>query len=187
MSRADTGALPGLSCRPSEQLLPMRQRSDSLGSSWHGTCSVECPKRIGSRSNRMSSSQTPIRKIPHIVLLRTRGLLNMLYTLPELAAELRMPAATLRDWTLVGLPHTHDARAHIWINGVEFANWVYEMRNSRPVLHLRANEAYCLHCRRAVEIVNPQESRAGNQRILTGRCPVCNSALSKGVCDDLSS
>ncbi len=120
-------------------------------------------------------------KIPHLVLLRTRGLLDMDYALPELAAELGMPASTLRDWARVGMPHYRDTRGHIWINGGEFTDWVAEWRTAKPTLRLKAHEAYCLHCRGAVDIVDPQKARAGSQPILVGRCRVCHSAVSKGV------
>ena len=42
--------------------------------------------------------------LPHSVIVRAPILLPMLYTIPELAQELRTPERTLRDWLAAGAP-----------------------------------------------------------------------------------
>lgn len=75
-------------------------------------------------------------KLPHSVIVRSPGLLPVLYTVRELAEEIVIPERTLRDWLIHGAPHTRDRLNHIWIDGQAFAGWVNHMckRRHQPKL-----------------------------------------------------
>jgi hypothetical protein len=45
----------------------------------------------------------------------------MLYSPPELAEDLHIPAHIVREWLNKGLPYRRDAAHHVWINGREVA------------------------------------------------------------------
>lgn len=80
----------------------------------------------------------------HLVIMRAPGLLPMLYTPHKLEEELGIPALTIREWIKQGMPHERDERGHLWINGVEFAAWVEQVRTRKLSHHLAPDEAYCL-------------------------------------------
>lgn len=119
-------------------------------------------------------------RLSHTVIVRTPGLLPMWYTVGELEQELGVPARTLRDWLRLGLPHRRDERGHLWIDGQQFAAWVKEICQPRPGWQLNHDEAYCLHCRGPVKLINPTRRRHGNQVTLKGRCPQCGNAIYRG-------
>ena len=90
-------------------------------------------------------------RLPHTVVVRALGLLPMLYSPPELAEELHIPAHIVREWTKKGLPYQRDASHHVWINGHEVAAWVEAARHTRPRQPLQADEAFCVKCNRPVK------------------------------------
>lgn len=71
-------------------------------------------------------------RLPHTVVVRAPGLLPMLYSPPELAEDLHIPAHIVREWLNKGLPYQRDAAHHVWINGREVAAWVEVARRARP-------------------------------------------------------
>ena len=59
-------------------------------------------------------------QLPRTAIIKSPGLLPMLYTVSEISAALDLAERTLRDWLSTGAPHFRDPRGHIWINGREF-------------------------------------------------------------------
>jgi hypothetical protein len=119
-------------------------------------------------------------KLPHVVIVRASGLLPMRYTLSELGDELQISGRTLREWLDRGLPHTRDARGHIWIDGRQFAAWVQAVQQARLEKRLSEGQAYCVTCRRPVELSNPTSVRHGKQILLSGICPDCGNSIYRG-------
>ena len=72
--------------------------------------------------------QNPGIRLPHFVIVKSSGLLPMLYKIQELSQELKIPDRTLRDWLTKGAPHLRDERGHLWVNGQEFACWISSQR-----------------------------------------------------------
>ena len=82
-------------------------------------------------------------KLPHSVIVKSTGLLPMLYTVRELAEEISIPERTLRDWLSHGAPHTRDRLSHIRIDGQAFAGWVQIRRTKSHGARLKRDEGYC--------------------------------------------
>jgi hypothetical protein len=103
----------------------------------------------------------------------------MLYKPSELAHDLMIPQRTLYDWLKLGAPHQRDSCKHIWINGKEFANWVDNNRKRKATSHkLLDNEAYCFHCKQAVNLVNSETIPGkGRQFYIKGSCPTCATKI----------
>lgn len=119
--------------------------------------------------------------LPHRVIIRSPGLLPMLYKLRELAEDLGLPYRTLWDWTKFGLPHQIDARGHIWINGEDFKQWVASHR-IKPKVRLAADEARCMRCG-PVKLLDPRVIPIqGKLYHLRGKCPNCGRTVSRGGC-----
>jgi hypothetical protein len=122
-------------------------------------------------------------KLSHSIIVRAPGLLPMLYSPPELEAELGLPARYIRDWLEIhAIPHHRDANGFIWINGREFAAWVVRVRAARRLktTPLAVGQAFCLRCRRAVDLVDPTTMQRGKVRYWCGVCPHCGLALRRG-------
>ena len=132
----------------------------------------------------MSDSPIPVRKFSHRVIVASPHLMDMWYTPVELAEELQVHPRTVRDWTHQDLPHRKDGAGRLWINGIQFADWVVQIRAARPKVKLRAGEGYCLKCKRAVEIQTAQKSLRGHAEFLTGRCPQCGTEVNRIVARD---
>jgi hypothetical protein len=120
-------------------------------------------------------------RLPHTVVVRAPGLLPMLYSPPELAEELHIPAHIVREWLNKGLPHQQDAGRHIWINGHEVAAWVEAARHARPRQPLQADEAFCVKCNRPVKLADPTRTPRGKHLLLSGTCPECRTSIHRGV------
>ena len=121
-------------------------------------------------------------KFSHDVIVRSPALLPMLYKPSEIADELIIPQRTLYDWLKLGAPHQRDASDHIWIDGKAFAAWVEINRKKKSIQHkMLDNEAYCFHCKQAVNLVNseviPVKGRLYN---IKGYCPKCANTIFRG-------
>ena len=119
-------------------------------------------------------------KLPHSVIVCAPGLLPMLYTLTELGDELEISVRTLREWLDRGLPHERDTRGYIWIDGRRFAAWVQVIQQVRLERKLKEGQAYCVNCRRPVELKDPTSVRHGKQTLLSGICPDCGRSIHRG-------
>ena len=134
-------------------------------------------KAIGKPTMRSSNI-----KLPHSVIVKSSGLLPMHYTIRELADAIGAVERTLRDWLANGAPHLRDAKGHIWINGKEFAGWVALMRKpNRKKKQLKENEGYCMHCRQAVEMLQPKTRHVRGKLTTTrGICSCCGRTIHRG-------
>lgn len=109
--------------------------------------------------------------------MRLAKLLNMLYMPSELAEEIGFSTRQIyRVYIPAGCPHERDTRKHIWINGVDFAAW-YEA--TYPKQTLGKDEAFCLTCKKAVKMKNPEEKKKGKLLYWVCDCPNCGRKLSR--------
>ena len=130
-------------------------------------------------------STAPSFRIPHNVIVRSPGLLPMLYKVSEIAEELDIPDRTLRDWLSKGAPHQRDSRGHIWINGKRFSSWVTSIRKKKRTLKLRDDEAFCFRCNEAVKLISPEIRHIkGNLILIKGVCINCGCTINRGGRDD---
>ena len=120
-------------------------------------------------------------KLPHSTIVKAPMLLPMLYKVSELAFELEVPERTLRDWLAGGAPHSRDSRRHIWINGREFSRWVLTFKPTRRSCRLSKSQAYCLRCKKVVEIKNNKNIPIIGKLIhYRGTCPNCGITINRG-------
>jgi hypothetical protein len=120
--------------------------------------------------------------LSHSVIVKSPGLLNMLYAVSDLANDLAVPESDIRNWLTAGAPHQTDADHQYWINGREFYQWVGTQRKHRISRHkLADNEAYCFRCRTAVKLVSPEQYEMQGKLILNkGKCPNCGCTINRG-------
>jgi hypothetical protein len=126
-------------------------------------------------------------KLPHCVIVKSPGLLPMLYKPAEIAEELGIPPRTVYDWLYeAGAPFQRDNSRHLWINGREFLEWIEQNRkkkSDRP--RLKSDEAYCLRCKTAVQLINPVRTPVkGRLYMIRGICPQCGITINRGDSDD---
>ena len=126
-------------------------------------------------------AKTRRNKLPQLVIVRSPGLLPMLYSPRELCEELGIAESTLRDWLQMGAPFQRDNRNRIWIQGEKFASWVKEQKKPKPTRKLNSDEAYCLHCNQVTRLISPQVLHIkGNLIHIKGTCPMCGHTINRG-------
>ena len=123
-------------------------------------------------------------KTPHMTrvqISRLPRLLWMKYTPAEVAAEIGVTIDQIyRSYLPAGCPHARDESGHIWMEGAEFREWAL-----RTFKHASAgmgeNQAYCLRCRKPVEIVQPM-IRPTNRylELVRGKCAECGATVHRG-------
>jgi len=119
--------------------------------------------------------------LPHFVIVKSSGLLPMLYKIQELSQELKIPDRTLRDWLAKGAPHLKDERGHLWVNGQVFARWISSQRKLKIRNRLAATQARCFHCAQVVEIADQTVTKIKGQLVhIRGRCPKCGGQVYRG-------
>jgi hypothetical protein len=141
------------------------------------------PQSVEVRNN--PSKGVP-RRLSRLAVTRATGLLDMLYKPSELSAELQVPLRTVREWAKIGMPHQRDSRGRLWINGIEFGEWLQAKNTQRPHFKLAKDEAFCLRCRRRVKLVHPVISYRVKPPLLSGDCPLCGGKVNRGVKRDPS-
>jgi hypothetical protein len=118
--------------------------------------------------------------------LKAMWLLDMLYTPSELASELDI---TTRDvykrLVPAGLPCTRDKEGHLMIHGHDVVKWVQELRKGK--ITLGENQAYCVKCRKVVEMVNPTKVKVRRSVRITATCPDCGKVINRGGGNDRTS
>lgn len=122
-------------------------------------------------------------RLTQTIIVKANGLLPMEYKLSEIAEKLDMNPHTLSDWTTTGVPHRHDSRGHIWIIGTEFSQWVEETRKQKDNTKkkLTDGQAYCMRCRKPVDLQNPVIVPAQGRLIyIKGLCPHCGCSINRG-------
>ncbi len=118
--------------------------------------------------------------LAHGVIIKSPGLLPMLYTVRELALELEIPERTLRDWLKAGAPHQIDQRKHIWINGKVFAQWIQSRQRVKKA-KLAIDQAFCFRCNAVVTLSNPtQQPIKGKLIHIKGQCGQCGCTINRG-------
>lgn len=109
-------------------------------------------------------------------------LLDMLYTPSELANEVGFTRRQVyRVYIPLGCPHSKDDRRHIWINGKDFREWCEQ---TYPRVSLEQDETFCLTCKKAVKIVNPEKKRKDRLEYWTSKCPRCDRKLTRIISKD---
>lgn len=119
--------------------------------------------------------------LPHSAIVKAPGLLPMQYRLGELAEALAVSPSIVHRWMDNGLPYTRDGQSHLWFNGTHCKDWIDQTRSKREGPKLAADEAYCLRCSRPVKLHHPSQTANGRQMLLTGKCPVCDAVINRGV------
>ncbi len=138
----------------------------------------------------ITHEETPVRSttiieaqrvpLPHLAIVRAPGLLPMLYRPSELAEELGVSAAVVREWIDKGLPYQRDHRGHLWIDGRQVTEWVKVTRQRPTGSKMAEDQAYCFRCCRAVELRDPVAQYHGKQTLLSGVCPQCGGTINRG-------
>ncbi len=123
--------------------------------------------------------------LPHSVIVKSPGLLPMLYKPSEIAGDLGIPGRTLYDWLDAGAPHQRDRSGHIWVNGEQFREWVDQNRKKTASgKKLGADEAYCLRCNVPVKLTNPIRQHVKRSLyLIKGKCPQCGITINRGDSD----
>lgn len=119
----------------------------------------------------------------HAQIVRLARLLDMLYKPSEIAEELDLDAYTIIHTHIAsGCPHSRDSQGRLWINGLAYKAWAQDCigtkKGSKVVL--LDNQAYCLKCRAAADLINPTLKKVNKQlEILQAVCPVCGSIINR--------
>jgi Zn finger protein HypA/HybF involved in hydrogenase expression len=108
---------------------------------------------------------------------RLQRLLNMMYRPSEIAEEIGFEVRQVyRVYIPLGLPHERDGRNHIFINGTVFRDWYLEHYKK---IDLEENQVYCLTCKQAVKILDPEFHEKDGLYYLTCHCPECGRKTTK--------
>lgn len=120
--------------------------------------------------------------LPRAARFRAWGLLDMLYTVHELADELGISRDVVyKELIPAGLPHAWEG-GHIWIHGPAAAAWILDQK--RPAKRtLRPDEFLCLHCRQVVEPepATRYAATSGRFSYVKAVCPTCGTTVCKGA------
>ncbi len=110
---------------------------------------------------------------------KVKGLLNMLYSPRELAEEIGIEKDQVyRVYIPEGCPHVKDKMNHILINGISFKDWYQEKYAKKP---LEKNQAYCVSCKRVIEMHNPEIVKKGNLIFYLSVCPNCGKRTTRFI------
>lgn len=123
------------------------------------------------------------RRFNQLIIMRSRHLLAMDYSVADLADTLGVNDRIVRDWVQSDLPHTRDATGHLLIFGPSFASWVEENRAQRNTrkFQLSSGQGMCLRCKSVVVIADPMKIQTGAGRMLRGYCPNCQAQVCRGT------
>jgi predicted RNA-binding Zn-ribbon protein involved in translation (DUF1610 family) len=110
---------------------------------------------------------------------KVKGLLNMLYTPRELSDEIGINKDQIyRVYIPAGCPYSKDGQNHNLINGKEFKIWYEENYQKRT---LEKGQAYCVSCKKIVEVSNPERMSKGNLVYDAYVCPNCGKKVIRFV------
>ena len=108
---------------------------------------------------------------------RLRNLFDMIYKPKELADEIGFNVRQVyRVYIPNGCPHERDEWRHIWINGLEFKNWI---ESTYKKIRLKKDQGYCKSCDKAVKLINTElkTTKLGDTDYLLGNCPNCGRKI----------
>lgn len=120
------------------------------------------------------------------ILLHGEKLLNVNYTVPQIAEKLDLNPRYIRRALIAkhGAPHIRDSKGHIYINGEKLYEWAQifvkdqeKRKLERPPME--KDEFYCVICRKRVigqEIFTASDSK---NLFLKGTCPFCGTRINK--------
>jgi len=109
--------------------------------------------------------------------VRLESLMDMMYRPKEFPEEVGFePRQVYRVYIPAGCPHVRDERGHLWSSGAAFRFWALDVYRRH---RLQVNEAFCLTCKRAVEIVDSENHKKDGLVYLTCECPGCGRVLAK--------
>lgn len=121
--------------------------------------------------------------LPRLVRARAWGLLDMLYSVSELAEELDVSHDVVyKQFIPAGLPHTKDGAGRIWIHGPAAATWILDQKR-KVKQTLSQDEFLCMHCRQAVspDPATLTKTQTGRYIFVKATCPVCGTTVCKGA------
>ena len=112
---------------------------------------------------------------------RLRNLFDMIYKPKELADEIGFNVRQVyRVYIPNGCPHERDEWRHIWINGLEFKNWI---ESTYKKIRLKKDQGYCKSCDKAVKLINTElkTTKLCDTDYLLGNCPYCGRKIPRIV------
>jgi len=108
---------------------------------------------------------------------RLASLMDMMYSPSELAEEIGFDRRNIYQiYIPLGCPHKRDEKRYIWINGVEFKNWIKDIYKKTK---LHKDEAFCIGCKSAVKMTNSTRKEAKGIVYYLCKCPTCGRKLSR--------
>lgn len=108
---------------------------------------------------------------------RLLRLMDMMYSPSELANEIGFDKRQIyRVYIPLDCPIEKDSTGRIWINGLKFKDWVIELYKKRD---LKQNEAFCLTCKKAVNMVDPERIQKDRLVYYLCTCPICGRKLAR--------
>jgi hypothetical protein len=110
---------------------------------------------------------------------RLKRLMDLMYTPRELAEEIGVDKDRIyMVYIKGGCPHVRERNRHIMINGKKFRAWFEEVYAKRDLL---PGQAFCLTCKKGVEMVNPERKRKDKLIYALCNCPNCGRRLTRIV------
>jgi hypothetical protein len=114
-------------------------------------------------------------------LIRLGRLLNMQYTLRELAHELGVSVDTVyRSYIPAGCPMERDGGGQIWIHGTAFREWVQALRAAKNSECAKPGRAWCFQCSKCVRILDPKIKPVNyHLELRQGTCELCGGQVNR--------
>ncbi len=120
-------------------------------------------------------------KIPRTLIIRLPRLMEMQYTVPEIARELACSPNTVHTLLAHGCPHQRDESSRVWIVGTDLAQWAAAtlQRNRQP---LEPGQAWCCRCNQAVTMLGPLwvHPSTAHLELVSGTCAMCGTTVNRG-------
>jgi len=109
-------------------------------------------------------------------------LLWMKYKPSELADEIGCAADTIyKSYIPAGCPHGRDVEGNIWIVGTEFSVWARQVFGGKSksvrTTNMGRDQAWCMKCRRPVDILGIEIGDRDKVEMITGQCKECGSKV----------